>query len=236
MKFINDPYGKAISAYINGKKGEEIIVHSDMCDDDVMPVDYLFRTFDEMPKIERVALSMCKGKILDVGACAGVHAQYLVDKGFQVTTLDTSKGAVEYQKSIGLSAHHQDFYLFKETGFDTLLWMMNGIGIAGTLANLENTLLKAKERLSPGGIMLCDSTDIKYLYEDDEGGFWVDLNTNYYGEFQFKNEYDGVESEEFNWLYVDYEKLKEAATNVGLEIRLVIEDGYSYLAELKRLT
>lgn len=234
MEFKNDPYGKAIQAYISGKRREEIIVHSDVCDDDVMPVDYLFRSFEEMPKIEQVALSLCRGKVLDVGSCAGVHAQYLTEKGLNVTTIDTSKGAIEYQKSLGLNAHQHDFYLYEETGFDTLLWMMNGIGIAGTLANLENTLLKAKERLAPGGIMLCDSTDIKYLYEDDEGGFWVDLNTNYYGEFQFKNEYDGVESDEFNWLYVDFEKLKTAADKVGLEIRLVLEDGFSYLAELKK--
>lgn len=234
MEFKNDPYGKAINAYNSGKRGEEIIVHSDMCDDDIMPVDYLFRTFDEMPKIEQIALGLCKGKVLDVGSCAGVHGEYLAKKGLNVTTIDTSKGAIQHQKSIGLNAHHYDFYLYTESGFDTLLWMMNGIGIAGTLANLENTLLKAKERLAPGGIMLCDSTDIKYLYEDDEGGFWVDLNTNYYGEFQFKNEYDGVESEEFNWLYVDYQKLEAAALKVGLEIRLVLEDGFSYLAELKR--
>lgn len=235
MNFKNDPYGKAIQAYLSGKRGEEIIVHSDMCDDDIMPVDYLFRTYEEMPKIEQVALSMCKGKVLDVGSCAGVHAKYLTEKGLDVTTLDTSKGAVEYQKSIGLNAQNIDFYLYNESGYDTLLWMMNGIGISGTLANLENTLIKAKEKLNPGGIMLCDSTDIKYLYEDDEGGFWVDLNTAYYGEFQFKNEYESTTSEEFNWLYIDFDKLKTTAEKVGFEIRMVLEDGYSYLAELKKI-
>ena len=63
---------------------------------------------------------------------------------------------------------------------------MNGIGIAKNLANLENTLLRAKGMLNENGKILCDSADIKYLYEDNDGGMWVDLNTTYYGNFKFQ--------------------------------------------------
>ncbi|MDX1447392.1 class I SAM-dependent methyltransferase [Lishizhenia sp.] len=228
----NDAFGAAIADYENGIHGENIIVHSDICDDDVIPVDWLFRTENQMPEIEKKALELCKGKVLDIGACTGVHAEALILKGFEVETIDVSPGAVAFQQKLGINAKEQDFFAMTGGDYDTLLMMMNGIGIAGKLSELEKTLFQAKKLLKPGGQILCDSTDIKYLFEDEEGGMWVDLSTEYYGNFQFQMEYKDAKSEWFDWLYVDFGNLKTTAEKLGFNVELVLEDGQSYLAKL----
>lgn len=232
MEESKDAFGFAIRDYEKGLHGENIVVHSDICDDDVIPVDWLFRTENQMPEIEKRALEMCKGKILDIGACTGVHAEALILKGLEVETIDISPGAVAFQQKLGIKAKLQDFYTLPAGDYDTLLMMMNGIGISGKLSELENTLFQAKKLLNPGGQILCDSTDIKYLFEDDEGGMWVDLSTEYYGNFQFQMEYKTAKTDWFDWLYVDFENLKKAAEKIGFTAEKVMEDGQSFLAKL----
>jgi len=229
---LNDPMGQAIIDYAQTGKDEDIIVLSDICDDDVIPASYLFRSYDEMPKLEQVALSRCSGRVLDIGAAAGMHAEYLVNQGLSVDVIDISKNSIDYLKTKNLSANQIDFFDYKGIAYDTLLFLMNGIGIAKSLEHLENTLLRAKGMLNENGKILCDSSDIKYLYEDNEGGMWVDLNTTYYGNFKFKMKYKEHETDWFEWLYVDFDKLEETAKNVGLLATKIYEEDDQYLAEL----
>lgn len=227
-----DPIGKAIQDYARYRKPADIIVASEICDDDIIPVEVLFRKYDEMPELEQLALKECKGKILDVGAGAGSHALYLSDLGMDVTAIDISSGAVEFMKANGLQAEKQDFFAYSGKKFDTILLLMNGIGIAGTLANLPKTLEHAKSLLNPGGCILCDSSDIKYLYEDEDGALWVNLNAEYYGNFRFQMNYKKETGTWFDWLYVDFDNLFQASKSVGLKtVRLYDKDDH-YLAKL----
>ena len=109
---------------------------------------------------------------------------------------------------------------------------MNGIGIAGSLANLDATLVHAKKLVTARGKIICDSTDIKYLYEDDNGGMWVDLSSEYYGNFQFQMHYKNQQTPPFDWLYVDFENLREAAERTGWIAEKRYADDDHYLAEL----
>lgn len=229
---FGDPIGAAITDYVKTKKPDDIIVMSDICDDDIIPIEVLFRSFDEMPELEKMALSKCKGKVLDVGAGAGSHASYLQDMGLDVTAIDVSDGAVAYMKANGLKAQNIDFFKLKDQKFDTILMMMNGIGIAGKLSNLEKTLKHAKSLLNPGGRILCDSSDIKYLYEDEDGALWIDLNSEYYGNFRFQMKYKKHKGKWFNWLYVDFDNLFQAGKNAGLKTIRAFEEDDNYLAEL----
>lgn len=232
---LNDPMGQAIIDYAQSKNEENIIVSSDLCDDDFIPVSYLFREFDTMPVIEQLALERCTGKILDIGAAAGMHAQFLTDKGLDVDVIDISKNSIDHLNNSGLNAKQINFFDYKVKGYDTLLFLMNGIGIAKNLDNLKSTLLHAKGMLSENGKILCDSADIKYLYEDNDGATWIDLNTTYYGNFKFQMKYKEHETEWFEWLYVDFEKLKEIAEEVGLMATLIHEEDEQYLAELTQI-
>lgn len=228
-----DPVGVAILDYAATKKAKDIIVCSDICEDDIIPIEVLFRSYDEMPELEKAALDEAEGKVLDVGAGTGVHAIELLDRGCEVSTIDISEGAVEYMKSIGLNARKMDFFDVKDEQYDTILMMMNGIGIAGTLSNLEKTLSHAKSLMNEGGKILCDSSDIRFLYEDEDGALWVDLNTEYYGNFRFQMKYKQSVGPWFDWLYVDFENLFKAAKNVGLKAKKIYEnEDDQYLAEL----
>ena len=227
-----DPVGAAILDYIKTRKPDDIIVSSDICEDDVSPVEVLFRNQIEMPDLELMALESCKGKVLDVGAGAGAHSKELIDRGLDVDSIEISDGAVEYMKSIGLNARKINFFDLKNEKYDTILMMMNGIGVAGKLSNLENTLLQAKSLLQPGGKILCDSSDIKYLYEDEDGALWVDLNSEYYGNFRFQMKFKKEKGPWFDWLYVDFDNLFNAAKNVGLKAKKIVDQDDHYLAEI----
>lgn len=225
--------GLAIQEYAVKRKPEDIIVSSDICEDDIIPVEVLFRKYAEMPDLEKLALERTKGKVLDVGAGTGTHALYLSDNGFDVTCIDISAGAVDLMKKSGLKAEKINFFSVKDKKFDTILMLMNGIGIAGKLSNLERTLEHAKSLLNPGGKILCDSSDIKYLYEDEEdGSLWMDLNSEYYGNFRFQMKYKKEKGPWFDWLYVDFDNLFQAAKNVGLKAVRLEEIDDHYLAEI----
>ncbi len=230
--FTGDPVGAAILEYAEKKLPIDIIVSSDICDDDIIPLEVLFRTFDEMPQIEQLALDRCKGRVLDVGAGSGTHSLELSDRGHEVLSIDISKGAVDYMKRNGLNAREINFFDLNGEKFDTILMLMNGIGISGTLSNLENTLAHAKSLLNEGGKILCDSSDIRYLYEDEDGSLWVDLNTEYYGNFKFQMSYKKEKGLWFDWLYVDFDNLFQAAANIGLKAKRLHDEEDHYLAEL----
>jgi SAM-dependent methyltransferase len=231
----NDPIGTLIEDYLSGKINAEIIVESDLSEDDVITARYLFRNFHEMPQIEKKALESCKGEILDVGCGAGPHLKALKDKGIFAEGLDVSKKACEYLSNLGFTVYNQNFQQFSKKKFDTLLLLMSGIGLAGDLQSLPEFLKHAKNLLKPDGKILCDSTDVSYFYEDDEGGMWMDLNAAYYGEFTFKMTYKDNVTDWFKWLYVDFKTLKTIANEAGLSCEIIEKnkEESSYLAELK---
>ena len=236
MNFPKDPIGKAIHGYSENQKDLDIIVKSDICENDIIPLEVLFRSFNEMPEIEKTALSRVKGKTLDVGACAGPHSIELINRGHEdIHAIDISKGSIEYLKSKNISAEHSSFLNYNQTTYDTILMLMNGIGVAGKLSNLKKTLQHASKLLNKDGILLCDSSDIKYLYEEDDGSLWIDLNEEYYGNFRFQMEYKNEKSSWFDWLYVDYDNLHEIALEAGFKCQKIKEENEHYLAELTKI-
>lgn len=188
-----------------------------------------------MPDLEKEALNLCKGRVLDVGCGAGSHSLYLCSKGFEVTAIDISPGAVEVCRTRGIPEVEQaDFWTYEGDGFDTLLLLMNGIGIVGHLSRLAAFFEKARELLSPSGQILFDSSDIIYMYDETEdGGFLIPAEKSYYGEVTFEVQYKTLKSAPFPWLYVDFETLSRAALINGFSCELVRKgDHYDYLAKL----
>ncbi|MEM9362066.1 MAG: methyltransferase domain-containing protein [Bacteroidota bacterium] len=230
-----DVFGQALLDFQKGEYTEDIKTFSSLGDEDVIPLPYLFRSFEEMPELEQHALELASGKILDIGCGAGSHSLFLQNKGCDVTGLDSSSGAIEVCKLRGLkSVAHTKIEAYKSQRFDTLLLLMNGIGLAGNLSSLEGFLLHLKELLKPNGQILLDSSDIIYMFEQDEdGGVWVPGDNTYYGEVIFSMEYKGVKGEKFNWLYLDFNLLKECCISINMNCELVISGThYDYLAKL----
>ena len=232
---MKDVFGTALLNYQKGIYSEDIVTFSSLDEEDTIPMPYLFRDFDGMPPIEQKASELCKGSILDIGCGAGSHSLYLQQKGFEVTALDSSKGAIETCRLRGIENRvHTPIINFKDRKFGTLLMLMNGIGVVGNLENLGGFLEHLKTLLAPGGQILLDSSDIIYMFdEDDDGGRWVPDSDSYYGEVTFTMQYKGLKSEPIIWLYLDYCTLKNAATICDLHCEIVREgEHYDFLARL----
>lgn len=228
----NDVIGAALLDFYQEKEHSNIVVKSSISEEDVISVPYLYRTYIQMPLIEQQAIDKCQGFVLDVGAGSGCHSLELQNKGLEVEAIDVSEGAVKVMQQRGVNAKRQNFYSV-EGGYDTLLFLMNGVGIAGTLKELPHFLEKAKSMLNPGGQILLDSSDIKYMYTEEDGSVWVDLNSAYYGEVNYSMQYKNLVSAPFDWLFVDYNTLKSVAKDCGFNIELVSEgEHFDYLARL----
>lgn len=230
---MKDLFGKALLDYQNGHYSEDIITSTNISDDDDLPLPYLFREFKEMPKLEQKALKLAKGCILDVGCGAGSHSLHLQEKGFQVKAIDISQGAIEVAKQRGVLNAHEQNILDENDTFDTILLLMNGTGIFQELIHVSKYLTHLKSILKSNGQILIDSSDIKYMYEDEDGGIWMDANSNYHGELDYFLSYRGEKELPMKWLYLDFNTLNLACETVGLKCELVLEgDHFDYLARL----
>lgn len=233
---MKDLFGKAILDYQTNNNPEDIITETSISDADEMSVSYLFRNYKEMPKLEQKSLQLAKGKVLDVGCGAGSHALYLQnDKKLDVKAIDISENAIKACKLRGLKNAEVVNVLDLDTSekYDTILLLMNGTGIFGKLNQISTYLQKLKILLNEGGQILIDSSDIIYMFDQDEDGAY-EINANgYYGELTFSLEYKGEKEDEFDWLYLDYNTLQNAAHANGLECELILEgEHFDYLARL----
>ena len=240
-----DIFGKALLDYQFGNYSEDIITWTNISDEDVLPLPYLFRSYPEMPKLEQKALQLAKGKILDVGCGAGSHSLYLQDKGLEVKAIDISKGAVKVSKARGVKDVELKNVLEVEERFDTILLLMNGTGIFQELKQVSKYLKHLKSILNPDGQILIDSCDIAYMYADEiEIEIEAEIETkheleleqinhnkkletlnalndgNYYGELDYFMSYKGDKEIPMKWLYLDFKTLKLACDEVGLNCKM----------------
>lgn len=151
-----------------------------------------------------------------------------------VTALDISKGSIQCCLERGiLKTIHKDVFQFESATFDTLLMLMNGSGIFAKYENVSSKLKQLKSLLKPGGQILIDSSDIIYMFDQDEdGGHWVSTENDYYGELEYTIKYQG-ESETTTWLFLDFNSLDILSQSAGFHCELIKQgDHFDYLAKL----
>ena len=233
---MKDLFGKAILDYQTNNAPEDLITETTISEEDEMSVAYLFRSYDEMPQMEKKALQLAKGKVLDVGCGAGSHSLSLQnERNLDVTSIDISANAIQACTLRGLkNAKIQDVMTLDNEKYDTILLLMNGAGMCGKLKNIPNFLLKLKSLLNPDGQILLDSSDIIYMFDNDEdGGKWIPSKKEYYGEIVFNISYKGDKEKPFDWMFIDYNTLQNAALDNGFQCELILEgEHYDYLAKL----
>lgn len=237
IKDCKDPMGAAIHDYYHTGKAEVLRVFSSEFEEDEIPVEDLFREYDDMPLLEQVALDLAEGSVLDVGAGSGCHSIALKQMGKDAVAIDISALSVNVMKERGLDARLVDFYdeSFTER-FNTVIMLMNGTGIIGSLDNIPAFFKRLDDLLAPGGSLLIDSSDLRYLYEEEDGSLMIDLADDYYGQLDYQMQYKDIKGEPFDWLYLDFETLAFYAEENAFCAELVAEgENYDYLARLRRL-
>lgn len=228
-----DIYGQALNDFYNNSLQETLWINTSYGDPEEMPVEVFFRSMDEMPDLEIVALEACRGSVLDIGAGAGSHSLVLQQNKFDVTALELSEAACRLMHERGIKkVIHTNIYNYPSSRYNTLLMLMNGIGLCGTLDGFTEFLTLAKTLLKPDGQLLFDSSDISYLYRDAPK-----KPSGYFGEIKFQYSYKGNHGDWFKWLYIDQKTLYTIAGQQGWLVELLFEDDYDqYLVRLSPKT
>lgn len=223
------PHGLAVKAYWEGDKKAKIKIKMDDGESVEMPAKIYFRQSDKMPEIEKIALDLCEGRILDVGAGAGAHALMLRDYGHEPIAMDIDPNCIQVMEERGLEdLVCADFLKYQsKIKYDTLLFLMNGIGIAGNLDGLQAYLKHAYNLTQNKGQLILDSSDLSISNPE------LEIHEN--GTVYYQLSFDGITGERYPWLYIDFDTLHEEAAKAGWEAEMIYEneDG-SYLACLKK--
>ncbi len=224
-----DVYGQALYDYYSRGKAAKLKLYTSYGQREIMPVDWFFREDEDFPELERQALALVRGKVLDIGAGAGSHAVYLAGHGYEVHTLDESPFCVRIMQERGLPVVlHQSCWTATEERYDTLMMLMNGIGLVGRLEGLRHFLVHVRQLLNPGGQILFDSSDLSYLYPDQQLMLYP-----YRGEISYMYEYLGRKGKPFTWLYIDQQTMRKYAADAGWNMEIIFEDSQDqYLAKL----
>src|SRR5690606_31424274 len=226
-----DVYGEALEDFYHDRFHEDLILYTNDLDQETMPVDLFFRRPDELPDQELIALAICDGKVLDVGAGAGSHSLYLQEQKMDVTALEISAKACQIMKLRGVKkVVNENIFSYTGERFDTILFLMNGIGLSETIDGLIKLFNHCRTLLNPGGQLLFDTSDINYYYESEE----LSKPNHYYGEIRFQYQYKGKKGKPFGWLYIDQEELIKIGHQLGWVVQILDEDDhYQYLVRIE---
>ena len=229
------PHGDGLRAYHDGERDAQIVVHDDF-ERQAIPVRYFFRAPRDFPHLETKALSLARGRTLDVGAGTGCHALALQNRSLEVTAIDILPESVGIMRSRGVrDARQVSIYDFHDEPFETLLFMMNGLGIAETLSGMSRLLDHARRLLKPNGQILADSADLRPKWQSrglDRGALFLD-DGRYVGELHVQLEFAGKKGPPFQHLYVDPDTLAACAHRAGWDSEMILQpDSPSFLARL----
>ena len=235
-----DPYTDALADYLNGKHDATILVLRDDGYTQEMHIEEFFTRQTEFSDLECVALEHCNGRVLDVGAGAGRHSLELQRRGLEVCAIDVSPAAVDIMKKRGvMDARCGELYDFEYLQFDTLLFMMNGIGIVGSLEGLERLLACFDHFIAAGGHMIFDSWDFRNTGKEIHQIYYGKsaIGLPYPGETRYRLQYNDVIGLPINWLFIDSDTLSMIVSKNDLKCRILgRNDKGQFLAELSRPT
>ncbi|MFX1488774.1 MAG: class I SAM-dependent methyltransferase [Promethearchaeota archaeon] len=233
-----EPFGLALKEYYEGNLQAKVIFHRDDGHQDDYYVSHCFRSSSDFSPIEKYAISLCQGKVLDLGAGVGPHSLELQKMGLDVWAIDISSHACDIMKKRGVkNVRCTNVYDLDERNFDTILLMGRAIGFVEDLTGLELFLTHSKRLLNPEGIILLDSIDVR-LTEVPEHLAYHERNRKlgrYFGEIDLQMEYNGIYGEKFKLLHINPETLIKSAQEVSMSCEILSkEENGNFLAKVSK--
>ena len=226
----DDVLGSAMLAYL--KKGDDtpFRIKINGYEEPPMPPSAFFRTYTQMRNYEKKALKLAYGKILDVGCGAGCHSLYLQKKKLEVHGLELSPIIAKVAEDRGVKVTTGDWRMFNQKGYDTILALMNGMGMINDIQELTKFFRKLKSLITPNGQILVDSTDVYYARYN-----WEYENPDYYGHVLFQLQYKR-KKQQFFWVFVDLKTALTAAKKAQLQAEIIDEEeGGHFLLRLTKV-
>lgn len=229
---MEDIQGQALVTYLLMPDQEvELTLHTNYGKPESMPAEVFFREFEDFSDLEKKALASCEGKVLDVGAGAGAFTLELLERGHAVSALEISELSCQIMRERGIKdVLCEDLWTFARTEYDTVLLMMNGLGLAGTLERLPDLLQQLAKNLKPGGKIITDTSDIRYLYEGKKLP-----KDRYFGEVEFRYEFNGLHGDWFPWVYPDPAAVQQVTDALGWQLEILYEEDEQYLLRITPL-
>ncbi len=232
-------YGEAILDYFNGNFQTPLIVVDELGRRKEVPVNLFFREFGEFPEMEKKAVELCSGKVLDIAAAAGRHSLALQQRGLIVCAVDIIPSCVQVMKMRGVhEAYCTDILEFQGGPFDTLLGVMNGLTIVERLERLPAFLKHIRRLIGPDGQYLVDSADLRCSVDSQMQGLLKTKTDagDYFGELTAHIEYRNKKGTTLRELFVDPETLRDHAFEAGWKCDIVMQQNNGrYLAQLAPL-
>jgi len=212
------PLDEALRAYRSGDTQATLVMRTDVAGSEDVPVSLFFREPAALGAVESAALRLAWGRVLDLGAGPGALAGPLVRSGLDVTAVEILPQALAALRERGVPDVREGGLevLGPEERFDTVLVLMNGLGLAGTLEGLGPFLARLAAATTEGAQILADSTDPSGWDDPGDG--------RYPGEVHMQLAFAGRWGEPFPFLFVDAERVRAAAAARGLEVTVAADD------------
>ena len=229
------PYAQAMLDFWHGQADAAYTIHRGDGFSQLVPVAASFAGPPFHP-LEQEALDRSTGRVLDVGAGVGRHALSLQERGCRVTAIETVPELAGIMSERGVTAALAgDFSGLTGRQFDTILMLMNGFGLVGTPTGAAAFFRQARQLLSPGGQILCDSLDVRRTTNPVHLAYQQANHSRGQpaGQMRFWIEYDGRRGEPFDWLHLDFGALRDLAWSHDWSAELLSgETDGRYLARL----
>lgn len=167
-----DAFGRMLQDHHHGQPvGFPVWERDDGVLSPARPAEWFFAPAVDWPKIERRALTMARGRVLDLGCGAGRHSRWIQDEGSTVVAVDHSPGAVEVTRLRGV----RDTRLAELTAlpadlvdFDAVLMLCGNLGLAGSPERTRWLLRDLWRRTKPGALLLAHTEDPGLTEDPDE--------------------------------------------------------------------
>jgi len=230
MKNIQDAYGQQLLAQYNRQTATaEIIERDDWFIDFGSDAGSYFTEYEQWSPLEQQTIKRARGRILDIGCGAGRHALYLQQKGFDVTGIDNSPGAIKVSKSRGLKKALvrplSDIDKFKPNSFDTILMLGNNFGLFGDAEN-AGLILEKMSRITTTGAQIIAGTRNPYKTDDRDHLEYHQFNKKcgrMPGQIRMRIRFRKTVGEWFDYLFVSPEEMRDILTATDWQIEEFIE-------------
>lgn len=241
LKPEEDTFGQEMWAYYKGEEVSEIVERDDgFFNASSKGPKLYFSQYEDWDPIERKAMELVKGRVLDIGCGAGRHSLYLQNKGFDVLGIDSSPLAIKVCRLRRLKKARVmpiEELNFKHNSFDTVIMMGGNFGLFGSLKKAKRILKKLHKMTSGNGLVIAFTRDT-YKTDIPDHLEYHKLNRQrgrMPGQLRLRIRFRKCVGRWFDYLIVSKKEMEDILKGTGWKIKETIDsDNSAYIAVIEK--